>query len=186
MNKLKFLLKFLLISLVLQATLNAQYIVRDLADIPINLRQENWGTITGGSCAHASAITLLRWHSYDYLADWWRTSYSGGEILPGTASKLTHAKVKYAYTNKFDMSFLTWCARNRLGAIIYHVPAFHAVNMVDLTPTEVYLLDNNRIQDYIIMNRRIFENQWRTNNNGTSWALTIVDTPPPPWPVVNR
>lgn len=157
---------------------------RDLADVPFELRQENWGAL--GSCAHASTVTALRYYGLDAMATWWRKTYSGGEIVMELADKLDAAGIPYAYTKDGDVSLLDWAARNRQCVVMFHVPEGHAVNMVDFTATEAVFLDNNNVQQYTTMTREEFLRQWlappRIGFN-PGWALVIVRPPPPPWPV---
>lgn len=146
-----------------------------LADVPIELREPNYD---GGSCAHASMVTAFRYLGFDEWADWWRATYSGGEVLYGHIEKLKDTGVRFAYTESGDMRLLDWAARNRLPVVVYHVPVGHAQNIVNVTDTTVTFLDNNNVGRYWTMSRHEFIKRW----NSPGWALVLVYAPPAPWP----
>lgn len=157
-----------------------------MADVPPEHRQHNWSAM--GSCAHASVCTALRYHNNNELADWWRQTYRDSETIFGTIKKLTAAGVPFAYTATGDIQFLEWATRNRLCVILYHVPNGHCVNLVAMTETEAIILDNNNPETYSIISRYELEHQWLETlpsyAQGSGWALAILMTPPPPWPVI--
>lgn len=150
-------------------------------DLPPALRQENWG---GGSCVHASTVSLLRWQGQHAMADWWRAQYSGGEYAGRHAKRLEAAGLRYAYTWSGDVAFLEWCVRTGRGAGI-HYKTRHAINLTGLDAEYAYLLDNNatdypeRHGTYERVPRATFERRWK-ERGGIAW--TLVYTPPPPIP----
>lgn len=150
-------------------------------DVPLALRTDNWG---GGSCVHASTVTLLRWHGLHELADWWRATYSGGESNTRLVNRMEAAGLRYAYTDTGDVSFLEWCARTGRGAGIFY-KTNHAINLVGLDSEYAYLLDNNAtaypetVGHWERVPRATFEERWR-GYGGFAWSL--VYSPPPPLP----
>jgi hypothetical protein len=171
------------------ATLLASFARADLADVPKEVRQENYVKKCPdcgeehdrfpGSCVHASTITMLRWHGMDELADWWRENYHSGETLHGLTSKLDEAGLKYAFTDTGDVSFIEWAVRNRLVVGLAYKPS-HWINLVDLTDEHAVLLDNNRIGEYEYIPRAEFEAAWKNQFWGV--AVVLVYEPSPPWP----
>ncbi len=150
-------------------------------DIPPALRQSNWG---GGSCVHASTVSLLRWQGQDEMADWWREQYRGGEYLGRLVRRMEAAGLRYAYTSEGDVGFLEWCIRTGRGAGIFYKPN-HAINLVGLDDQYAYLLDNNytsypeRNGHWERVERDTFLRRWR-GYGGVAW--TLVYYPPPPLP----
>lgn len=151
-------------------------------DLPPELRQKNWG---GGSCVHASNVTLLRWQGQDDLADWWRNEYRGGEHADRLTKRLEAAGLRYAFTMQGDVAFLEWCCRTRRGAGIFYKPS-HSINLVGLDAEHAYLLDNNatnypeRTGEYERVPRDTFIRNWQRQYGGFAW--TLVYSPPPPIP----
>lgn len=153
------------------------------ADIPVALREKNYGSV--GSCAHASTITALRYVGMDRTATWWRSTYSGGETVYGTESKLTAAGIPFAFTDRGNIALLDYAGRNRLPVIMYHVPAGHAVNLVDFNKESVVILDNNYPQTLQCTPRTDFIRQWTAAERpgfNPGWAIVVIRTPPPPFP----
>lgn len=168
---------------------SASVIPTELADVPIPLRQHNWGT--WGSCAHASTVTALRYHGQPAMASWWRANYAGGETIYGLREKLTAARIPYSYTITGDMQWMEWAVRNRMCVVLFHVPWHHCVNLVDMTGDTVTIIDNNQEGYYVKMSRQEFYNTWwismrnssnPVTRNSAGWALAICLPPPPPWP----
>lgn len=148
-------------------------------NLPLSARQRNY---RGGSCVHASTITLFRWQGRDDLADLWRRSYSGGEGPDGLAAKLQARGVDFAYVTDGDVGFLEWAARTRRGAGVCYWPN-HYVCLVHLDRERAGLLDNNRIDRVIWIRRDEFLRNWRRYGG---WACTPVYSPAPPPPQWNR
>jgi hypothetical protein len=152
---------------------------RPTMNLPHELRCPNWG---GGSCVHASTVMLLRWQGQSEVADWWRSHYQGGEYAQRLNQRLAAAHIRYAYTTKGDVEFLDWALRTRRGAGVTFWPG-HAVNLVHLDAEWAGLLDNNRLQQVIWIPRAEFISRWRGYGG---WGWTVVYTPPPPLPIVER
>jgi hypothetical protein len=162
-------------------------------DLPPQLRTKNWG---GGSCVHASNVTLLRWFGMMELADWWRRTYSGGEYDDRLIERLEQSGVRYAFAHGGKDSnrdgrddgeqFIEWCVRTRRGAGIFYKPN-HSINLAGLDREYAYLLDNNatdypeRNGHYERVPRNSFFRQWH-GYGGFAW--TLVYDPPPPKPFV--
>ena len=150
-------------------------------DLPLSMRTENY---SGGSCVHASNVSLLRWQGQDEMADWWRKTYGGGEYDTRLVSRMEAAGLRYAYTKTTDMHFLRWCVRTRRGAGIFYKPR-HSINVVGMDEKYVYLLDNNYVdypEQYGHYERVAigeFEQRW---NGYGGFAWTLVYQPPPPLP----
>jgi hypothetical protein len=145
-------------------------------DLPVELRTENWG---GGSCVHASTVSLLRWQGQYEVADWWRNQYSGGESDSRLIARMEAAGLRYAYTDTGDAAFIEWCCRTRRGAGIFYKPR-HCVNVVDMTDGVVSILDNNAVDHYERIPREQFLRDWQNRYGG--FAFTVVYDPPPPIP----
>ena len=150
-------------------------------DLPPALRQSNWG---GGSCVHASTVSLLRWQGQFEMAGWWWRNYGGGESIGRLVRRMEAAGLRYAYVTNGDVSFLEWCMRTGRGAGIFYKP-MHAINLVGLDQQYAYLLDNNYVTyperngHWERVERSVFERRWR-GYGGVAW--TLVYQPPPPLP----
>lgn len=147
-----------------------------LADIPLPLREENY---SGGSCVHASLVTILRWQGQIELAEWWRANYENGEYLDRVVKRMEAAGLRYAVGDLGDEEFLEWACRNRLGAVIFFKP-YHSISIVGLDDDTVTLLDNNSIFEYEVMDKKTFLYQWKNYYGGV--CFTPVYQPSPPYP----
>jgi hypothetical protein len=157
-------------------------------DLPPEYRTKNWG---GGSCVHASTVTLLRWMGQDELADWWRKNYSGGEYDDRLIKRMEAAGLRYAYIHGRNsgmdagVQFLEYCTRTRRGAGIFYKPA-HAINYVGSDAERVYLLDNNatgypeKNGTYENVERGAFYRNWDSYG---AFAWTLIYNPPPHRPL---
>jgi hypothetical protein len=161
-------------------------------DLPLKYRTVNWG---GGSCVHASTVTLLRWMGLPELADWWRKTYSGGEYDDRLVQRLEAAGVRYASIHSGadrngdgrddGEQFLEWCTRTRRGAGLFYKP-MHSINFVGMDRTHVHLLDNNftdypeRNGHYERVPRESFFRQWK-GYGGFAWTLVYDPAPPKPF-----
>jgi hypothetical protein len=162
--------------------------IEDLADVPEEMRKRNWRGQTGGSCVHASLISLLRYQGLDAMATWWQSTYDGGEYFDRLEARLDAANLRYASANGPEAeALLEWAMRNRLGAIIGYTDdgamQAHALTIVDLTPEFAVLLDNNHVEQYEYVNRDEFFRIWRRSG---SYLLTLVYSPPPPLPTIDN
>lgn len=144
-------------------------------DLPVELRCANYA---GGSCTHASLISLLRWQGLDEVADYWRRHYSGGAYVTDLAAIAEPWGLRYAYTTDGDAEFLAWCSRTRRGAAIYYYTN-HSVTFAGYRDGEAVLLDNNRTGRLIRIPKETFLANWRSYGGG---ALTVVYSPSPPRP----
>lgn len=144
-------------------------------NLPAEMRTSNWG---GGSCVHASTYHLLNWQGQYDMAKWWRSTYSGGEYSDRLNKKMDAAGLKYAYTVQGDAAFLEWAMRTRRGAGITYFPN-HAINLVHLDGEKAGLLDNNRKDQIIWVERNTFLRNWKSYGG---WAWTLVYDPPAPLP----
>jgi len=146
------------------------------ADFPAEIRTKNYGR--GGSCMHASMITLLRWHGLDDWADWWRSRYAHGESGRGLIHKAEAAGLRIAYEANGDTAFLEWCSRTRRGAVMPYMSK-HALNFVRFEGDRAVLLNNNHVGEYLYVPREKFVKEWQRRGG---FALTLVyptATPPP-------
>jgi hypothetical protein len=146
------------------------------------LREWNWG---GGSCVHASNVMGLRWSNLLEMADWWRKTYSGGESYSGLTSKLKKAKIPFYSTYNGEVDVLERCTAERRGAVIFYYPN-HSILFCGFSPDgkDAYVLDNNRIEEFIKIPRATFVKNWRGYG-----GVAIVPTagfPPPPLPYVKK
>lgn len=146
-------------------------------DLPPAERQENWG---GGSCVHASMVSLFRWQGRPELAEHWRRTYGDGETVSGLRAKLDREGVPYADTTAGDVAFLEWSVRTRRGAAVVVMHGAHMVTLVDFNEREAVLLDNNDPTRLQRVPRDRFVSEWRRSSG---WAVTPLFDPPPrkPW-----
>ncbi len=153
-----------------------------IVNLPRALREWNWG---GGSCVHASNVMDLRWVNLLDLAAWWRKTYSGGESYNGLTSKLKKAKVPFYSTADGQVDVLDRCTSERRGAVIFYYTN-HSILFCGFSPDNkhAYVLDNNRIEEFIKIPRDTFIKNWRGYG-----GVAIVPTagfPPPPLPFVKK
>lgn len=153
---------------------------RELAEIPYEWRQENWGT---GSCVHATSITLLNWQGEYEAAAEWKRLYSGGEATAQSphTNKMDHLGLKYVVTNDGDEDFIQWALESRRGCGVA-CPRGHCVAWVGLTEHDgqrwITVLDNNHVdtpheEEYSTLLRK-----WQ-NHGGHAFAFTGGKVPPP-------
>ncbi len=144
-------------------------------NLPASLRQSNYG---GGSCGHASLISLLRWQNKSELADKWRRKHSGGVSSDDMPQLMDQEKIPYAQTfNEKNVAFLEWACRTRRGAVVSCHGGNHAVCLVYLDKRVAGVLDNNDTHEIKWMNRQQFLDDWFESS---SWAFTPVFSPVPP------
>jgi len=163
-------------------------------DVPMADRSRNY---RGGSCAHASLISLLRWQGRPQAADWWRRTFSGPAYVGLETSRTGHktliqcaqlAGMRYARTTSGDAGFLEWCSRTRRGAVVEFDYVFrgsvrrigaHAVTFCGFVDGLAVILDNNRIDRLIRIPKLTFLTYWRKSGGD---AFTVIYTPGPPKP----
>lgn len=150
-------------------------------DIEKELRQKNWRGPEGeGSCTHATILTILRHLGQEELADDWRQKYGDGEYFESLAAKLDSEGVRWAGTyRKNDVPFLEWAISTHRGCLVTCKGGAHAILLVHLDQHRAGLIDNNRPDELLWVSRPQFLSEWV---NSSSWAMTIVATPPCPRP----
>ena len=151
-----------------------------LLDLPLAWRRKNWtGNRGQGSCVHAALVHLWHWQGRHDLAERWAASHGNGETADSVTAKLDAAGLKFAETRAGDEAFLEWAIRTRRGAAVVVQKGAHMVNLVGLDRQEVQILDSNfpeRIQHWP---RDDFLRDWKQSGG---WAITPLETPPPPDP----
>jgi len=150
-------------------------------DLPPEMREPNWG---GGSCVHASMVSILRWQQLPELAAWWRKTYIGGETLSGLVSKSDKAGLNFAYTGDGDVNVLEWASRTRRGAVIFYKPS-HSISFFGFVTKEdgqryACVMDNNRTQTYEWIPYDRFIQAWK-GYGGVALTPVYSPTPPLPW-----
>jgi hypothetical protein len=146
-------------------------------NVPYEMRQYNY--TPGGSCVHASLITLLRWQNRSEEARMWRREFRGGEWATSMSRKMDSRGIRYAYTVEGDVEFLEWACRTRRGAGVTVKGGAHMVTLVHLDDEWAALLDNNDISKHIWLPRQEFIDEW---HRSLGWAVTPVYSPLAPNP----
>lgn len=152
-------------------------------DLPKSMRQRNY---SGGSCAHASMIDVLRWQNKNNDASWWRRNYYGGTNALYTLARIADRRgLDYAMTTDGDPGFLEWCSRTRRGAAIIWSGGSHAITFCGFVGNRAALVDNNRPSKLTYMDKRKFLAHWRGSGGD---AITPVYSPsaPRPWVPIAR
>ena len=144
-------------------------------DVPKALRQANYA---GGSCNHASLITVLRWQGLEDPARKWRQNYAGGADVTDLADIADGLGLRFAYTNGGDAGFLEWCSRTRRGAAIHYYPG-HAVTFLGYVGAQAVLVNNNDTTHLIHVPKTEFIAAWKGYGGK---AITVVYSPAPPRP----
>jgi hypothetical protein len=144
------------------------------------MREWNWG---GGSCVHASNVMDLRWVNLLKLADWWRKTYSGGESYNGLTAKLRKAKVPFYSTADGDVDVLDRATSERRGAVIFYYTN-HSILFCGFQGDYAYVLDNNRIEEFIRIPRATFIKNWK--GFGGVAVVPTAGYPPPPMPYIAK
>lgn len=143
-----------------------------IADLPEPMRITNWvgrsdNGHQGGSCVHASSINTFRTAgAYDLEEAWYRNrdnGYEGPETGYGIIRKYQEQKVPFAYTSDADTSLLEEATRSRRSGIIFYYPS-HCINFQEFAVLDgrevAVLLDNNFPEQYIVIDREVFEKSW--------------------------
>jgi hypothetical protein len=157
------------------------------ANLPVGLRPYNWVDSRGhGSCANASSVYNLHWAGLPNIATWWRRNHAGGETAVSLRQKHDAAQLKYFYTLKAEPTLLDWCTKTRRSAVIWYYPS-HAINFTGFArdphspsdpKTYAWLLDNNRPQNFIKVERDKFLRNW-AGYGGFGLSLASPPVPPP-------
>ena len=155
-----------------------------IANVPAKLRQTNWEDKNGsGSCVIASSISVFRWHNMDELAAYFRKAYAGGQTANSVKSIWARHKIPFRVEEDGNPEFLDWCSDTRRPAIIWFFPS-HCVTFVGFSRgadgREVaWLLDNNRVQQFIPIEKNTFIRAWRGYGG---FAMASMTEPAPPLP----
>lgn len=150
------------------------------AEIPEPDREHNYG----GSCNHASFISVLRYFGRDKIADQWRARYGGAAGVYDIARVADRFDLDYCMTAHEQKSeFLEWCSRTNRPAGIHYFPA-HAVTFAGYSQDgDAILIDNNSPAQYIHIPKEKFIRNWIYYG---SCAITLADPAPPARPWVYR
>jgi hypothetical protein len=152
---------------------------RPVVNIPKAARQSNWlGNQGEGSCVHATMISLFRWQGRYAMAERWK-KYGNGEGPTGLAAKFEANGIRFAETTTGDVKFLEWSVRTRRGCGVTVRGGTHMVALIGLDAKNAYLLDNNRVDNFIVVPRETFLAEWRAS---FGWAVTILYCPAAPMP----
>lgn len=164
------------------------------ANLPVDLRPYNWTDSRGsGSCANASSVYNLHWSGLPDVASWWRRTYAGGETAQSLRQKHEAAKQPHFYTLNADPVLLDWATKTRRSAVIWYYPS-HAINFTGFhrdpsSPSDpkvyAWLLDNNRPQNFIKVERDKFLRNW-AGYGGFALSLAAPPVPPPLFDAVVR
>jgi hypothetical protein len=179
-------------------------IEQPIANIPNGVRWTNWPDAKGsGSCVIASSCSLFEWSNRPDLAKKFRQSYAGGQTEESIKKKYRANKIKFVCTcaqnhNEYsssrntaedrgfdygDPAILDWATQTRRGAIIWYFDN-HCVTFCGFgqhNGQEVaFLLDNNRTQQFIPIERNQFLRNWRSKYGG--FAAVPLNVPVPPIP----
>ena len=153
---------------------------RPVVNVPKTDRQSNWlGSQREGSCVYASMISLLRWQNRYETAKTLRNRYGNGEMPTGLAANLDREGIRYAYVTNGDVKFLEWAVRTRRGAAVTVMGGRHMICLVHLDSKVAILLDNNRVDNFIVVPREVFLAEWRAS---MGWAVTPIYAPAAPAP----
>lgn len=141
---------------------------------PLEARARNY---SNGSCVFASTETAIRWMNNDAIAAAMRSSCRGGSGQARLHENLTRLGVPYVFTSSGSVSFLEWANRTRRACMIFYFPN-HAVTFVGMTDTTVYLVDNNRRDHILAIERRTFEVNWKGWGGAATCPLVAPPAPP--------
>lgn len=141
---------------------------------PIEGRQRNY---SGGSCVFASTCTASRWMGRDDIAQAMRASCHGGSGQSRLHENLKRMGAPFVFTSTGSVAFLEWASRTRRGAMIFYYPN-HAVTFVGFSSTHAFLIDNNRIDRAISIERNTFIRNWKSW--GGAATVPLVGPPAPP------
>jgi len=145
-------------------------------DLPVDLRQPNY---RGGSCNHASMISVLRWQGRHKTADWWRQHYAGGASVHRLAGICNKIGIDYVMTYEGDEKVLEWASETRRGAAIHYF-SNHAVTFAGYTGPNAILIDNNHPKDLIRIPKATFIRRWHYYG-GCALVPVFSPSPPRPW-----
>lgn len=177
--------------------LQPQRIEQPASNLPVSLRHTNWADRAGsGSCVIASSASTFEWFNRPDLAHKFRTSYAGGQTESTTIAKWKANGIPFVATKSLydiqrdgggiphgDPEFLEWVTRTRRMAIIWFYQS-HCVNFcgfgIHQGKPVAWLLDNNKIKNFIPVPKDQFIRDWRNSYGG--FAATPLYTPAPQLP----
>lgn len=86
-------------------------------------------------------------------------------------------------TLRGDESVLERCTKDRRGGVIFYYPN-HSIMFCGFTPDgkDAVVLDNNRIEKYIVIEKQKFLKEWR--GYGGVCVVPTIGNPPPPTPYI--
>lgn len=174
------------------------------ANIPKSVRWTNWPDRNGsGSCVIASSCSLFEWANRPELAKKFRQSYAGGQTEESIKKKYRQNGIKFVCTaaqdrNEYsssrntpedqgfdygDPAILEFATATRRAAIIWYFDN-HCVTFCgfgQFNGQEVaFLLDNNRTERFIPIEKSQFLRNWRSKYGG--FAAVPLNIPVPPIP----
>lgn len=157
------------------------------ANIPRSLQQKNWADRGGsGSCVIASSCSAFQWMNRPDLAEQFRRKYAGGQTESSIKAKWRASKIPFVCTETDaehgDPEILEWATKTRRAAIIWYYPS-HCVTFVGFGTWQgrdvAWLLDNNRVGQFIPIEKQTFIRNWRGFGG---FAAVPLDQPVPPRP----
>lgn len=144
------------------------------AHLPVDDRLRNWSgrTNRGGSCTHAStrnAFRAMNANEWDAKWDQLRSQgYEGGETANSLLHKYRMAGLPYIATKSADMRLWDLATASKRVGVWWYYPSHcvtnfgtHDVPGRDGQPRpSVVMLDNNRPESYIAVDRDIAQDAW--------------------------
>lgn len=156
---------------------------QEIAEIPLAYRQNNWSD-GGGSCVHATTITLLKWQGMYEAAAEWKRRYGGGEATaqkPHT-DKFDELGLHYVVTNDGDEDFIRWAllTRRGVGVSAYSGHCLTWIGEEIHEGVECLLeLDNNDTNHPKWRRWDEAIGQWKQEGHGHGFTFTNGHIPPP-------
>jgi hypothetical protein len=159
------------------------------ANVPMKLRQPNWPDRNGsGSCVIASSCSVFQWSNRPDLAAKFRKSYAGGQTETSIKQKYRANNVQFIAPerdNEYgDPGYLQWVSDTRRACIIWYFDS-HCVTFCGFSKYNgkevAWLLDNNRVQQFIPIERNQFIREWRTKYGGFCGIPLMTPAPQIPW-----
>ncbi|MEM6979243.1 MAG: hypothetical protein AAF539_06200 [Planctomycetota bacterium] len=143
--------------------------------LPVSRRLKNWSgrSVRGGSCVHCSSINAFRSMNAPEWEAVWVTNrsrgYEGGETANGILSKYKDQNLPYIATKSADMRLWDLASQTRRAGIWWYYPSHCVTNFgtFDIPDRDgrrrpsVLMLDNNRTESYIAVDREIARDAWR-------------------------
>lgn len=172
-----------------------------VTDLPKDYRKANISSSGRGCCVFRSGDHAAHWQNEPALYGWpeWMVSkgIEGGgypekvdKLIPEIAKDRGLPVPNYAQHTGGDATVLErMLATGRMVCVtydgrdgFYKGSVGHMVNLVFLNDKEAAILDNNRINHYVVMSRNEFIDRWKAAGGGWAWCLL---NPPPPAPPKN-